>query len=66
MVKVKPFCVFCIPPGQLSAAFTVKLKVPVANGAPVINPDEFMLKPVGNAPKTTLNVIGDCPPDVVN
>jgi hypothetical protein len=49
---------------QLSVARTVKFHVPAVNGVPVIKPDEPMLNPDGNAPDTTLKVIGACPPDV--
>jgi hypothetical protein len=65
MIKVKAFWVFCTPPWQLSAAFTVKVKVPVADGVPLSKPVELTFKPEGKTPETMLKVIGACPPDVV-
>ena len=42
-------------------ARTVKLKVPVTVGVPVIAPFEARLSPVGKAPADMLHVIGVAP-----
>ena len=65
LVRVNALCTFCALPAQLSVACTVKLNIPVVVGVPVINPDELRFKPDGKDPETRLNIIGDCPPDVV-
>ena len=66
MVTVKAMSAVCSATAQLSVARSVKLDVPVAVGRPDKNPDELIFKPDGKAPETILNVIGDCPPEVVN
>ena len=61
----KSLVALCAPPAQLSIACIVKLNVPVVDGVPEINPDELRLRFDGNAPETTLKLIGACPPEVV-
>ena len=56
----------CAPPAQLSVTLTVNVDVPVAPGIPLINPDELMSKPDGNAPEIMLKVTGNCPPAALN
>jgi hypothetical protein len=51
---------------QLSFALTEKEKVPDTVGVPDKRPDEFMFKPVGNAPEVMLKFRGDKPPEVCN
>ena len=46
-----------------SAACTVKLKVPEADGVPEIDPAEERVKPAGNCPDVTLQLYGDVPPE---
>ena len=65
MITENACCAVCAPPIQLSIACTVKLKVPVSIGVPVINPEELRFSPDGNEPAITLKATGACPPEVV-
>ena len=66
IVIVNSLSAVCDPPAQLSEARTVKFEVSAFVGIPVIIPEDPMFRPVGNAPEITLNVTGDCPPEVLN
>jgi hypothetical protein len=65
MVTVKAMSVVCSATTQLDDARTVKLDVLAEVGRPEINPDELIVKPAGKVPEIILNVMGDCPPEVV-
>jgi hypothetical protein len=49
-----------------SVTFTVKLKVPIVVGVPVIKPEGDKTNPVGRPPAVTVQVYGETPPDAAS